>query len=84
MIVMYMLRGAPGATPDHLRTILDRGAAVKAAIEAAMPDGIVVLMGKGTEKFQLVHGQKLAYSDHGAAMDALRQLAGRARATPQP
>lgn len=74
-ILMDMLRGVRGATADRLRTIVDRRTAVAAAIEAALPDGVVVLMGKGTENFQLIQGLKVPYSDHRAAMDVLRDLA---------
>jgi predicted nucleotidyltransferase len=45
-IVMQMLRGVPQARADRMKTIVDRHAAMAAATDAALPDGIVVVMGK--------------------------------------
>jgi len=58
-----------------VKAIVDRHAAIAAAIREAMPGGVVILMGKGVERFQLIQGQKIAHSDHDVAMDVLRQLA---------
>jgi predicted nucleotidyltransferase len=44
--VMDMLRGVPHAPPERLKTIIDRPTAIHAAIREALPEGIVVLMGK--------------------------------------
>lgn len=77
-IVRDMLVGVgPGVPHDRVRVVLDRGAAICAAIEDALPDGVVVLLGKGTETFQLVNGRRVPHSDVAAASLTLRSLEAR-------
>ena len=78
-IVRDMLVGVgPGAPHDRVRVVLDRGSAISAAIEDALPDGVVVLLGKGTETFQLVSGgRSVPHSDVAAASLTLRSLEAR-------
>jgi len=75
-ILSEMLAGLDPALAQsgRVRTIEDRAAAIAAAIELAMPDGTVVLMGKGSEQTQLVNGRRLAHNDYEVAADALRAL----------
>ncbi len=60
-----MLAGLDPATAvsDRVRMIVDRANAIAAAIDLAMPDGTVVVMGKGSEQVQLVRGERLPHSD---------------------
>jgi UDP-N-acetylmuramoyl-L-alanyl-D-glutamate--2,6-diaminopimelate ligase len=81
-ILRDMLRGVRvGADEaDRLRVIVDRADAISAAIEAALPDGIVVLMGKGTETVQLIQGQRVPFNDAFLARRVLQQLGERSAA----
>jgi len=42
---------------------LDRGRAVEAALAAARPGDLVLLLGKGHEEFQLVGGRRIPFSE---------------------
>jgi UDP-N-acetylmuramoyl-L-alanyl-D-glutamate--2,6-diaminopimelate ligase len=53
--------------------ILDRRAAIRAAIVAAEPRDIVVLAGKGHEEYQEIHGVKHPFSDLAEARLALAE-----------
>jgi len=66
-IVAGILAGMP---PDQT-VILDRRAAIRAAILAAAPEDIVVLAGKGHEDYQEIHGIKHPFSDLAEARLAL-------------
>jgi UDP-N-acetylmuramoyl-L-alanyl-D-glutamate--2,6-diaminopimelate ligase len=72
-IVMEMLRGA-GGTGGRMKTVLDRNAAIASAIREALPDGIVVLMGKGVEKSQRIAGVNVPHSDHATAARVLSEV----------
>lgn len=80
-IIREMIAGLrPAQQKAEVRAILDRTTAIEEAIELAMPGGVVVLLGKGEERFQLIEGKRLPHSDRAVAERVLRQLA--ARATP--
>jgi UDP-N-acetylmuramoyl-L-alanyl-D-glutamate--2,6-diaminopimelate ligase len=66
-IIAGILAGMP---PDQT-VILDRRAAIRAAILAAAPADIVVLAGKGHEDYQEIHGIKHPFSDLAEARLAL-------------
>jgi UDP-N-acetylmuramyl-tripeptide synthetase len=51
----------------------DRAAAIQLAIAAAGAGDIVLIAGKGHEKYQEIAGQKLPFSDETVAHNALRQ-----------
>jgi UDP-N-acetylmuramoyl-L-alanyl-D-glutamate--2,6-diaminopimelate ligase len=58
-IIRDMLAGLrPDEKCAELRSIVDRQAAISKAIELALPEGVVVLLGKGAERFQLVDGRR--------------------------
>ncbi|MDD3425714.1 MAG: UDP-N-acetylmuramoyl-L-alanyl-D-glutamate--2,6-diaminopimelate ligase, partial [Aminobacterium sp.] len=48
--------------PPHYR-ILDRNEAVRTALSMAKAGDVVVITGKGPERFILMHDQKIEYSD---------------------
>ncbi len=74
-IISDMMKGVTtGSTSGRVRVILDRCSAIEAAIQAARPDGVVVLLGKGTETVQLIQGQRIPHSDRQVAQAALRRL----------
>jgi UDP-N-acetylmuramoyl-L-alanyl-D-glutamate--2,6-diaminopimelate ligase len=67
-----------GITPDTRRdthqrtlTIADRRRAISKAIELARPGDLVLIAGKGHEKYQVVADQVLPFDDVAIARDAL-------------
>jgi len=71
-IVMDMLWGLPHATADRLKVIVDRTAAIDYAVREAIPDGIVVLLGRR------MIGAEIRTDDRQLATDSLRRVAGNA------
>ncbi len=73
--------GHPKYTPPkataHL-AIVDRKLAVERAIELARPDDVVLLAGKGHEKYQVIGEREIPFDDVAVARQALaRRRAGR-------
>jgi UDP-N-acetylmuramoyl-L-alanyl-D-glutamate--2,6-diaminopimelate ligase len=62
---------AATTTARELRVIHDRGAAIATAVAAAAAGDAVLVAGKGHEDYQLVGGQRLAFSDARCVQDAL-------------
>lgn len=60
--------------PDGVTVIEDRAAAIAWAIADARASDIVLIAGKGHETYQLVDGQRLQFSDYGAAHANLEAL----------
>ena len=56
---------------QRVLTIPDRGAAIAKAIEVARPGDLVLVAGKGHEKYQVVGGRVLPFDDVAVARDAL-------------
>lgn len=71
-IVADMAKGIPHSVA--FQVIEDRAKAVAHAINNATKDDVVLIAGKGHEDYQEVAGQKLPYSDYGAALAALAGL----------
>jgi UDP-N-acetylmuramoyl-L-alanyl-D-glutamate--2,6-diaminopimelate ligase len=75
-----------GITPDtrrdsaqRLLTIVDRRAAIEKAIELARPGDVVLVAGKGHEKYQVIGDRTIPFDDVEIAHAA---LAGRRRGSP--
>jgi UDP-N-acetylmuramoyl-L-alanyl-D-glutamate--2,6-diaminopimelate ligase len=67
-----------GITPDtrkdsaqQLLTIVDRRAAIVKAIEVARPGDLILVAGKGHEKYQVIGDKTLPFDDVAVARDAL-------------
>jgi UDP-N-acetylmuramoyl-L-alanyl-D-glutamate--2,6-diaminopimelate ligase len=67
-----------GITPDTRRdssqrilTIADRRTAIEKAIEMARPDDVILVAGKGHEKYQVIGEQVLPFDDVAVAREAL-------------
>ncbi len=65
-IIADVLQGV-GDKPD-VTVIEDRAAAIAYAIHEAADDDIVLIAGKGHEKYQLIGDQRLSFSDYDAAL----------------
>jgi len=63
------------ARPDRATIIEDRAAAIAWAIGQAAADDIVLIAGKGHENYQLLDGERVDFSDYGAALANLAALA---------
>jgi UDP-N-acetylmuramoyl-L-alanyl-D-glutamate--2,6-diaminopimelate ligase len=77
-IVMDMLKGVRHVAPGRLKTIIDRPTAIAYAIREALPDGIVVLMGKR------MMGGELRNGDRQVAIDVLHEVRSQSTAEPLP
>ncbi len=82
-IVAEIMDGAATATrPEGAlppQAIVDRGAAISAAVAVARPGDVVVIAGKGHEQGQeLAGGRKLPFDDAAVARQALRTRGTRA------
>ncbi len=64
--------------PPGQDAIVDRRAAIRAAIHAAAPEDIVVLAGKGHEPYQESNGVRIPFSDREEAQKALSERKQRA------
>jgi UDP-N-acetylmuramoyl-L-alanyl-D-glutamate--2,6-diaminopimelate ligase len=63
-------RSEPGE-PQSLLTIVDRGRAIAAAVELARPGDLVLIAGKGHEKYQVIGDRALPFDDVAVAREAL-------------
>src|SRR5207302_3758885 len=74
-----------GITPDTRRdsaqrilAILDRRQAIERAIEVAMPGDLVLVAGKGHEKYQVIGDRTLPFDDVAVAREVLSRRTGSA------
>jgi UDP-N-acetylmuramoyl-L-alanyl-D-glutamate--2,6-diaminopimelate ligase len=61
--------------PERATIIEDRATAIAWTIEQAAADDVVLIAGKGHENYQLISGQRLDFSDYGAALANLKAKA---------
>jgi UDP-N-acetylmuramoyl-L-alanyl-D-glutamate--2,6-diaminopimelate ligase len=59
------------AMPAGQRALVDRGAAILAAIHEAGPEDVVLIAGKGHEDYQEINGVRIPFSDAAVARQAL-------------
>jgi UDP-N-acetylmuramoyl-L-alanyl-D-glutamate--2,6-diaminopimelate ligase len=64
--------------PD-VHTVADRRAAIEQAIELAAPGDVVIVAGKGHEKYQVIGDRVLAFDDAEVAREALARRRSRLR-----
>jgi UDP-N-acetylmuramoyl-L-alanyl-D-glutamate--2,6-diaminopimelate ligase len=67
-----------GTAPGHL-AIVDRRAAIEKAIELAQPGDLVLIAGKGHEKYQVIGERVLPFDDAAIAREALSNRRSRSR-----
>jgi UDP-N-acetylmuramoyl-L-alanyl-D-glutamate--2,6-diaminopimelate ligase len=70
-IAREIIRGVPPEHKDHCRIELDRAQAINMAIEMAMPGDVILIIGKGAEKYQQINNMKNLFSDREVAVTAM-------------
>jgi len=73
-ILADIAAGVPAGVPHQ--AVVDRRAAIHAAVQAADSADVILLAGKGHEDYQEIHGQRLHFSDVEEARSALIERAG--------
>jgi UDP-N-acetylmuramoyl-L-alanyl-D-glutamate--2,6-diaminopimelate ligase len=69
-------------TPNSFACIVDRRAAIDAALGIAAPADTVVIAGKGHEDYQIIGRERLPFSDRDEAVRALRERSTASEARP--
>jgi UDP-N-acetylmuramoyl-L-alanyl-D-glutamate--2,6-diaminopimelate ligase len=72
-IAAEVLAGTAGASAEVV-VELDRRAAIRAALAAALPRDVVLLAGKGHEATQTAMGTTVPFDDRVVALDEMRGL----------
>ncbi len=62
-IIAEMVAGVSDSTARHL-SIVDRREAIRTAVMFAKSGDVVLIAGKGHEKYQIIGGEKLHFDDH--------------------
>ncbi len=84
-ILEEIRRGIPakaaGGRATDVRSIVDRAEAIDRAVALAEPDDVILIAGKGHEKYQQIGDRVLPFDDGAVARTALaRRAAGRSKA----
>lgn len=69
VIIQEMMQGVDIEDVGKVLEIVDRGAAIKTACRLAGENGVILVAGKGHEKYQIVKGKKLPFDDKAALMN---------------
>jgi UDP-N-acetylmuramoyl-L-alanyl-D-glutamate--2,6-diaminopimelate ligase len=70
-IIEEVQRGMSAATPGQVIVIADRRAAIERALVAAADQDVVVVAGKGHERYQEIAGRRRAFDDRAVVADIL-------------
>lgn len=73
-IIREMEAGIPADKKRHVFSITDRYEAIKAAVHLAQPGDIVLIAGKGHEKYQEVMGEKRPFDDKAILKDLFKEV----------
>lgn len=73
-IVAEMLAGIEQSNRQKVNVILDRREAIREACASAAPGSVILVAGKGHEKYQEIRGQKRPFDDVEEARSALSRL----------
>ena len=73
-IVRDILAGITSGA-DHVRVVHDRALAIREAIQAAAPEDVVLIAGKGHEDYQIYGAQRREFSDEQVARAVLEAQA---------
>ncbi len=63
VIISDMLLGLKGTSQDHVLEIVDRKEAIKVACKMAREGDLILVAGKGHEKYQEIKGQRIPFND---------------------
>jgi len=77
-----ILEGALGIQQGDVIEIADRRSAIRRAVELAVPGDVVLVLGKGHEQGQEVHGVKLPFDDRQVLADELAAAAEQLNSDP--
>jgi len=73
-IIGEIMTGFERPTADNIFVELEREKAIRYAIEAAQPNDIVLIAGKGHENYQIIGEEKIHFSDKEIAADCLATI----------
>ena len=73
-IIKDMEEGLPAAAKRKYISIVDRKEAIKTAISLAKPEDIVLIAGKGHEKYQEIKGVKYHFDDKEIVKEVFEML----------
>src|SRR6478735_7296264 len=73
-IINDMVEGLNSAAKRKSRSILDRKVAIATAVEMASKEDIILVAGKGHEKYQDINGVKYAFDDKAVLKETFEQL----------
>lgn len=74
VIIQQMEKGVPPAETRKTLSILDRKEAIKTAVALAQPGDIILLAGKGHEKYQEVKGRRSPFDDKQVLNEMLNSI----------
>lgn len=77
-IVAEMIAGVRASDRDKVEVVVDRRAAIEAAITGATADDVVVIAGKGHEDYQILGAEKIHFDD----AEEARRVLSRAPESP--
>ena len=66
-----LIAAAAGLSSHRMLTILDRAEAIATAVQLARPGDLVLIAGKGHEKYQVIGDRILPFDDVVVAQEAL-------------
>ena len=72
-IVGDMLEGVPEDRRDRVRVVLNRGDAIRNAVQVSGTNGVTLVAGKGHERGMEINGKKIPFYDKDVLAAALRQ-----------
>lgn len=73
-ILQQMNEGVPANEKKKVLTIADRREAIRTAVQLALPNDIILLAGKGHEKYQEIKGVKTHFDDKEELVSAFLEL----------
>ena len=73
-ILREMQQGVPAERTARVMTISNRAEAIKVACALAQPSDILLIAGKGHEKYQEIHGVKYPFDDFETVKQTLKNL----------